>query len=150
MPETTHLVTMIKEEKLEILMRNKEDKTSKYEVDKGCKDEADKADKSAHYEPTKYHEDEFDKMVEYAEDDAYKFTEDKADKPFLEDLNTNIQNQTEDLPKHDRNRIEHLEQMFKEPPIVDGIPVHELSRSPKFKSTEMWPYVDLSMTCHNP
>jgi hypothetical protein len=132
MPETTSSVTMIKEEKVEILMRNKGDKAIQYE--------AEKAEKSADYEPTKYHEYEFDKILEYAEDDAYKFTENKAEKPFLEDLNTNIQNQTEDLPKHDR--IGHLEQMLKEPPIVVAIPVHELARSPEFKSTEMWPYVE--------
>jgi hypothetical protein len=66
MPETTHSVTMIKEEKVEILMRNKGDKPIQYEVDKGCKDEADKADKSAAYDATKYHEEEFDKTVEYA------------------------------------------------------------------------------------
>jgi hypothetical protein len=67
--------------------------------------------------------------VKYAEDDAYKFTEDKAEKPFLEDLNlnTNIQNQTEDLPKH--GRIEHLELILKEPPIVVASPVHEMQRT---------------------
>jgi hypothetical protein len=65
--------------------------------------------------------------VEYAEDDAYKFTEEKAEKLFLEEVNTHNQNQTEDLPKHDR--IEHLEQMLKEPPIVVAIPVHEMQRT---------------------
>jgi hypothetical protein len=33
--------------------------------------------------------------------------------------------------------------MLKEPPIVVAIPVHEMQRSPEFKSTEMWPYVEL-------
>jgi hypothetical protein len=35
--------------------------------------------------------------------------------------------------------------MLKEPPIVVANPVHELSRSQEFKSTEMWPYVELPM-----
>jgi hypothetical protein len=43
---------MIKEEKVEILMRNKADKPIKYEVDKA--DEMDKALISTDYEATKY------------------------------------------------------------------------------------------------
>jgi hypothetical protein len=130
MPETSHSVT-IKEEEFEILMRNKADKHN----------EVDRTFKSADYEATKYHDEEFDKIVEYAEDEAYYISKDKAEKPFLEEENKITQIEKEDLQNLDS--IVQLEQMLKETPIVAAIPVHELSRSMEFKSTEMWPYVNL-------